>query len=38
MTRGHKCDYHKQISETKLDGAVIEVLRKLVSNRKDMPQ
>lgn len=24
----------KQISETKLDGAVIEVLRKLVSNRK----
>ena len=34
MTRGHKCDYHKQISETKLDGAVIEVLRKLVSNRK----
>ena len=34
MTRGHKCDYRKQVSETKLDGAVIEVLRKLVSNKK----
>lgn len=34
MTRGHKCDYRKQVSETKLDEAVIEVLRKLVSNKK----
>ena len=34
MTRGHKCDYRKQVSETKLDGAVVEVLRKLVSNKK----
>ena len=34
MTRGHKCDYRKQVSETKLDSAVIEVLRKLVSNKK----
>ena len=29
-----KCDYRKQVSETKLDGAVVEVLRKLVSNKK----
>ena len=34
MTRGHKCDYRKQVSETKLDDAVVEVLRKLVSNKK----
>ena len=34
MTRGHKCDYKKQISEDKLDKAVIEVLSKLVSNKK----
>lgn len=34
MARGHKCDYRKQVSETKLDGAVVEVLRKLVSNKK----
>lgn len=34
MTRGHKCDYRKQISEEKLDRAVAEVLRKLVSNKK----
>ena len=34
MTRGHKCDYRKQVSEIKLDGAVVEVLRKLVSNKK----
>ena len=34
MTRGHKCEYRKQISEDKLDGAVVEVIRKLVSNKK----
>ena len=34
MTRGHKCDYRKQVSEVKLDGAVVEVLRKLVSNKR----
>ncbi len=34
MTREHKCDYKKQISEDKLDKAVIEVLSKLVSNKK----
>ena len=34
MNRGHKCDYRKQISEDKLDGAVVEVIRKLVSNQK----
>ena len=34
MTRGHKCDYRKQVSETKLNDAVVEVLRKLVSNKK----
>lgn len=34
MTRGHKCDYRKQISEVKLDKAVTEVLSKLVSNKK----
>ncbi len=34
MTRGHKCDYKKQISEELLDGAVAEVIVKLVSNPK----
>lgn len=33
-TRGHKCDYKKQISETMLDDAVVEVIRTLVSNKK----
>ncbi len=32
--RGHKCDYKKQISEELLDGAVAEVIVKLVSNPK----
>ena len=34
MTRGHKCDYKKQISEEMLDSAVAEVIVKLVSNPK----
>ncbi len=34
MTRGHKCDYRKQVSEIKIDGVVVEVLRKLVSNKR----
>ncbi len=34
MTRGHKCDYKKQINEELLDGAVAEVIIKLVSNPK----
>ena len=34
MTRGHKCDYKKQIQEELLDGAVVEVITKLVSNPK----
>lgn len=34
LTRGHKCEYRKQISEDKLDGAVVEVIRKFVSNKK----
>ena len=34
MTRGHKCDYRKQINEELLDGAVAEVIRTLVSNKK----
>lgn len=34
MTRGHKCDYKKQINEEMLDGAVAEVIRTLVSNKK----
>ena len=34
MTRGHKCDYKKQISEELLDSAVAEVIVKLVSNPK----
>lgn len=34
MTRGHKCDYKKQIREELLDDAVAEVIAKLVSNKK----
>lgn len=34
MTRGHKCSYKKQIQEEVLDGAVAEVIVKLVSNPK----
>jgi len=34
MTRGHKCDYKKQISEELLDTAVAEILTRLVSNPK----
>lgn len=34
MTRGHKCDYRRQIAEEKLDGAVTEILKKLVSNKR----
>lgn len=34
MTRGHKCDYKKQIHEEMLDNAVVEVNRTLVSNKK----
>lgn len=34
LTRGHKCDYKKQISEELLDSAVAEVIVKLVSNPK----
>ena len=33
-TRGHKCDYKKQINEEMLDNAVAEVIRTLVSNKK----
>lgn len=32
MTRGHKCDYKKQIRKELLDDAVAEVICKLVSN------
>lgn len=32
MTRGHKCDYKRQIQEELLDNAVAEVIVKLVSN------
>ena len=32
MTRGHKCDFKKQINEELLDSAVAEVIVKLVSN------
>lgn len=32
MTRGHKCDYKKQIQEEVLDASVIEIITKLVSN------
>ena len=34
MTRGHKCDYKKQIQEELLETAVAEVITKLVSNPK----
>ena len=34
MTRGHKCDYKKQIREELLDNAVAEIIVKLVSNPK----
>ena len=34
MTRGHKCDYKKQIRKELLDDAVAEVICKLVSNPK----
>lgn len=34
MTRGHKCDYKRQVNEELLDSAVSEVIIKLVSNPK----
>ena len=34
MTRGHKCDYKNQVNEELIDGAVSEVIKKLVSNPK----
>ena len=34
MTRGHKCDYRRQVHEEMLDAAVEEVISKLVSNPK----
>lgn len=34
MTRGHKCDYKRQVNEELLDSAVAEVIIKLVSNPK----
>ena len=34
MTRGHKCEYRKQVHEELLDDAVAEVIVKLVSNPK----
>jgi len=34
MTRGHKCDYKKQVQEELLDDAVAEVITKLVRNPK----
>ena len=34
MTRGHKCDYKKQVHEEMLDASVAEVINKLVSNPK----
>lgn len=34
MTRGHKCDYKKQIREELLDDAVAEIIIKLVGNPK----
>ena len=34
MTRGHKCDYRKQVHEELLDDVVAEVIVKLVSNPK----
>lgn len=40
MVRGHKCTFNKQLQEEKLDGAVAEVMGKMVSNPKfaDMMQ
>ena len=32
ITRGHKCDYRRQVHEEMLDAAVAEVISKLVSN------
>lgn len=34
MTRGHKCEYRRQVHEELLDAAVAEVISKLVSNPK----
>ena len=34
MTRGHKCDYKKQVHEEMLDASVTEVISNLVSNPK----
>ena len=34
MTRGHKCDYKKQVHEEMLNASVAEVISKLVSNPK----
>lgn len=34
MTRGHKCDYKKQVHEEMLDASVADVISKLVSNPK----
>ena len=34
MTRGHKCDYKKQVHEEMLDASFAEVISKLVSNPK----
>ncbi len=34
MTRGHKCDYKKQIHEEMLNAAVAEAISKMVSNQK----
>ena len=34
MTRGHKCDYKKQVHEEMLDASVAEMISKLVSNPK----
>ncbi len=34
MTRGHKCDYRKQINEELFDNAVAEIIKRLVSNKK----
>ena len=36
MTRGHKCDYKKQIHEEMLDEAVAEVIKRLVSNKSSL--
>ena len=34
LMNGHRCDYHKQWSEDKVNNAVEEVIRKLVQNPK----